>query len=355
MRILAPHSPSDGQPLSPAIVSTPLLEARSVRVQFGTLLAVGDVSLSLLPGHLLGLIGPNGAGKTTLLRAIAGLQPMVAGEVRVLGEEPSPGTPAMAMVGFTPDTPPLYEEMTVRTFLRFVAKGYGLGASDVEERIGFWLERVWLTEKADQKIKGLSRGMRQRVGIARTMLPNPVLVLLDEPAAGLDPAGRVQFRRLLCELRDQGKALIVSSHILSDMADYCTHIAIMGGGRLVRTGTVGEIASGDLSQGSVDGAAAAEWCRYSVTLARPLEAADRIIRAIAGVRGVTIPHGPAPRRNGDAPRADDELTIEFPRGRENAARLLAELISRGVPVASFAPEPVDLEQAYLRAGIRQVE
>src|ERR1044072_4872725 len=116
--------------------------------------------------------------------------------------------------------------------------------SEVEERIDFWLERVWLTEKADQKIKGLSRGMRQRVGIARTLMPNPAVVLLDEPAAGPDPAGRVQFRKLLCELREQGKALIVSSHILSDMEEYCTHIAIMGHGNLMKFGTVREIATG---------------------------------------------------------------------------------------------------------------
>ena len=166
-----------------------LLETESVRVQFGKFVAVQDVSLSLATGHLLGLIGPNGAGKTTLLRAIAGLQPTASGRVRVLGEDLTPGAPVMAAVGFTPDTPPLYEEMTVRTFLRFVAKGYGLGAADVDARIGYWLERVWLAEKADQKIKGLSRGMRQRVGIARTLLPNPAVVLLDEPAAGLDPAG----------------------------------------------------------------------------------------------------------------------------------------------------------------------
>src|SRR3954463_3203986 len=247
---------ADAEPTATPAVTTPsrsaaapprpapaLLEADSVRVQFGPLAAVRDVSLSLGPGHLLGLIGPNGAGKTTLLRAMSGLQPLASGQVRVLGEPLDPGAPMMSAVGFTPDTPALYDEMTVRTFLRFVAKGYGLGASEVDERIGYWLERVWLTEKADQKIKALSRGMRQRVGIARTLLPNPAVVLLDEPAAGLDPAGRVQFRQLLCNLRDQGKALIVSSHILSDMEEYCTHIGIMRRGEMVQFGTVSEIAA----------------------------------------------------------------------------------------------------------------
>ena len=299
--------------------------------------------------HLLGLIGPNGAGKTTLLRAIAGLQPLASGRVRVLGEDLTPGAGIMAAVGFTPDTPPLYEEMTVRTFLRFVAKGYGLGAADVDARIGYWLERVWLVEKADQKIKGLSRGMRQRVGIARTLLPNPAVVLLDEPAAGLDPAGRVQFRKLLCELRAQGKALVVSSHILSDMEEYCTHIAIMGKGTLLRVGTVGEIAAGHSGDDAVAGAAE-PLCRYDVTLAHADAKAREAIGAIAGVGAITVTGA----GNGDA-NAADRITVEYRRGREHAARLLAEMVQRGIPVASFAPEPMDLEQAYLRAGIRQVE
>src|SRR5687767_154455 len=141
----------------------PLVDVQSLRVHFGTFLAVNNVSLTLRAGDLLGLIGPNGAGKTTLLRAIAGLQPTAAGHVRVLGELLLPGAPVMSRVGFTPDTPPLYEEMTVLTFLRFVAKSYGLSRADVDATISYWLERVWLAEKATQKIKTLSRGMRQRL------------------------------------------------------------------------------------------------------------------------------------------------------------------------------------------------
>jgi ABC-2 type transport system ATP-binding protein len=326
----------------------PLIEAQAARVQFGPLVAVHDVSLSLRAGDLVGLVGPNGAGKTTLLRAMAGLQPLACGRVRILGEVLEPGAPVMTRVGFTPDTPPLYEEMTVRTFLRFVAKGYGLGAADVDARIDYWLERVWLTEKEGQKIKALSRGMRQRVGIARTLLPNPAVILLDEPAAGLDPAGRVQFRRLLCELREQGKALVVSSHILSDMADYCTHIGIMGRGRLVRLGTVSEIAAGPAPAGGTNGdgapgAARPPRGRYDVTLARLSPDVRETILAVPGVGGV------------EADGQPDRFVIHYEPGKEAAARLLAELVARGVPVASFAPEAIDLEQAYLRAGIRQVD
>ncbi len=178
---------------SSAADQPPLLSLDRVRVRFGAVLAVRDVSLELRPGDLLGLIGPNGAGKTTLLCAAAGLQPVKAGLVRIAGRPFEPGMSGagdcLRLVGFTPDTPPFYEQLTVRDFLRFIARGYDLTGTQVEERIDFWLEKVWLTEKAGQKIGGLLRGMRQRIGIARTLLPNPAVVLLDEPAAGSIPAG----------------------------------------------------------------------------------------------------------------------------------------------------------------------
>jgi ABC-2 type transport system ATP-binding protein len=310
-----------------------VLYLESVRVEFGALTAVRDVSFSLRAGDLLGLIGPNGAGKTTLLRAIAGLQPMAAGRVRVVGLEMGPGeADALRQVGFTPDTPPFYDALTVRDYLRFIGKGYELSPAEVEERIDFWLEKVWLSEKGGHKVKALSRGMRQRVGIARTLLPSPALVLLDEPAAGLDPAGRVQFRQLLCDLRDQGKALIVSSHILSDMTEYCTHIGIMRRGEMVRFGTVAQVAAADEDVGR---------CRYTLTLAAPLAGLEELLSGLTDVTDVRVER--------------DRASFECASGREAAAGLLAELVSRRVPVASFAPHAPGLEEAYLRAGMGQVD
>lgn len=309
----------------------PILQVRNLRVQFGDLRAVNDVSLEMTGGMLLGLIGPNGAGKTTFLRAIATLQP-ATGDVRLFDQPLHPGaTNLLRHIGFTPDNPPVYEELTVRQFLRFVARGYDMIGSEVDERIDFWLEKVWLTEKADQKIKQLSRGMRQRIGIARTLLANPAIILLDEPAAGLDPAGRVQFRQLLSSLREQGKALIVSSHILSDMEEYCTHAAIMSAGQIVQFGTVAQIAShADDSR-----------CRYSITLAHPTADVARIIAEIPGVQDLQVNH--------------ESFVLEYSADRAQAAELLARLIGRGLTVASFTPHKPDLEQAYLRAGIKQVD
>jgi ABC-2 type transport system ATP-binding protein len=310
----------------------PVVSVENIRVTFAKLQAVRDVTFQLHPGNLLGLIGPNGAGKTTLLRALCGLQPITAGTVRILGDPLTPQrSDLLTHIGFTPDVPSLYEDLTVRQFLRFIGKGYDLPRSTTDERIDFWLDKVWLREKAETKIKTLSRGMKQRCGIARTLLPNPSVILLDEPAAGLDPAGRVQFRQLLCDLRDQGKALIVSSHILSDMADYCTHIAIMTAGQIVKFGTVSEVTNmhgGDR-------------CRYTILLAHPVPRLENQLTDIPGATNIVVDR--------------ETVLLEYANDRAQAAALLAELVARKIPIASFTANAVDLEEAYLRVGIRQVD
>jgi len=310
----------------------PVLSVERATVEFGNLTAVRDVSVGLGPGQILGLIGANGAGKTTFLRAIAGIQPLTRGAVRVLGKDvETADQEVLSQLGFTPDTPTFYDGLTVRDFLRFIGKGYGLSRSDTDERIDFWLEKVWLAEKSEQKIKSLSRGMRQRVGIARTLLPNPALILLDEPAGGLDPAGRVQFRQLLCDLRDQGKSLIVSSHILADMEDYCTHIGIMAKGQMLQFGTVAQIA-----HHGANGK-----CRYSLALAHPVPGLGRLLEEIEGVAAVQAER--------------DSAVFEYGSSREEAARLLAHLVQLKLPVAAFVANAPGLEEAYLRIGNRQVD
>jgi len=311
--------------------SNELIALDKINVVFPRLFAVRNVSLTVRAGELLGLVGPNGAGKTTLLRAAAGIQPMLSGSVRImrrrlLGNE----TELLPHIGFTPDIPPAYNAMQVRDFLRFIAMGHGMSHSEGAERIGFWLDKVWLTDKAGHKIASLSRGMRQRVGLARTLLPNPAVVLLDEPSGGIDPAGRVQFRELLCDLRRQGKALIVSSHILSDMPQYCSHIAMMTKGQIVKSGTVEQIMESDALR-----------CRYKIVLAAARLGLADDLSAIDGITAIEANHA--------------TITLEYFNGTDHASVLLESLMKRGLRVASFTSEQMDLEAAYLRAGINQVD
>ena len=310
----------------------PLLKLEDVRVHYGRLLAVDGLSLELAGGHLLGLIGPNGAGKTTTLRAAAGLLPISSGSVRVLGWDVFDApTQVGRHLGLTPDTPALYGGLTVEQHLHFIGRCYGLGQSQREERIEHWLETLWLKDKRTAKVQTLSRGMKQRLAVARTLLSDPHVVLLDEPAAGLDPAGRVQFRRLLASLRDQGKAIIVSSHILADLADYCTHIGMMERGRLRQCGTVAEIVAGS----------GPEHCLYRVVLARAI-----------GDAGARLAHLDGATRL----RVDGTLvTFEAERDAEVATALLQRLISLGLPVSEFRALEPGLEEAYLRSGIEQVD
>ncbi len=310
-------------------MSEALLVVENLRVQFGRLMAVDGISFELRGGDLLGLIGANGAGKTTTLRAAAGLQALTAGRIRVFGYDVATADPRVGFhLGFTPDTPSLYETLTVREFLEFVASCYDLGRRLTDERIDHWLERLWLGDKVDAKISSLSRGMRQRLAVARTLLPDPHVILLDEPAAGLDPAGRIQFRQLLASLRDQGKAIIVSSHILADLAEFSTHVAIMERGRLLRFGTVSQVA----------GEADRPVVTYRILLARRMGDVATRLATIDGLEQVHV--------DGDV------IVLQYDAGREAAARLLAEMISAGLPVAEFQARKADLETVYLQSGAR---
>lgn len=313
-------------------MNAPLLEVHQINITYGRFRAVDNVSFILQPGQLLGLIGPNGAGKSSTLRAIAGLQPLASGAIRVLGYDVFQNPTIVGNhLGFAPDTPQVYDTLTVEQFLGFIARCYRMPLALARDRIDYWLTQLWLTEKKDAKVSALSRGMRQRLAVARTLMPDPHVILLDEPAAGLDPAGRVQFRQLLANLRDQGKAVIVSSHILADLAEYCTHVAIMGNGRILQYGTVGDVASGTIQK----------TVQFRVTLARRMgDLAARLGR---------IPDFPAGQYDGDV------FMVDISPDRAEAAELLRKLLDAGVPVAEFRALEPSLEQAYLRAGIAQVD
>lgn len=342
-----------------------LLTAESVRVEFGSLVAVRDVSFELAGGDLLGLVGPNGAGKTTLLRVLAGLHAPTSGIARVMGR-PVLGEHELVRhhVGFAPDTPPAYEELTIADFLRFIGYAYQVERPEIEERIDFWLEQLWLTEKRDSKISSLSRGMKQRVTLARTFLPRPHVILLDEPLSGLDPGGRVQLRGVLAALRDQGCAMVVSSHILSDLEEVSTHVAIIEHGSVKRWSRTDALhaqdghrrhfrvvlAGGDATPIRAAAQGGADLSRHVAdfaarpagdTAARPLTDFAACLAELDGVTDVR------PDGRGH--------TFEYAADEAAVSDLLRRLVTDGWPVVSFTPAKSGLEEVYMRAGVKQVD
>ncbi len=308
-----------------------LLIAKQIRVEFGPLVAVRDVSFELAGGELLGLVGPNGAGKTTLLRVLTGLHAPTSGSAHVFGK-PVLGEHEVVRhhIGFAPDTPPVYEELTVQQFLEFIAGAYGLGRGEAGERIDFWLEKLWLVEKRDTPVKHLSRGMRQRLMLARTLIPRPHVLLLDEPLAGLDPAGRVHLRRVLAMLREQGCAMVVSSHILSDLEEVATHVAIIEKGSILSWGRTEALQYSDARKRT-----------YRLGVLEVTTDHTALLLAVEGVSDVEA--------NGDV------YTFDYRVGHRDAADLLRRLVESGIPVTSFIAVKTTLEDAYLRSGVREVD
>lgn len=204
--------------------------------------AVQKVDAFIGAGEICGLIGPNGAGKTTLLKMLAGLLRPTSGRIEVAGLDVSAEPKTLhRLVGYVPDTYGLYEELTVHDFLDYFARANLVEPEKVESRIADVLQLVKLTHKRDALTGSLSRGMRQRLVIAKTLLHAPQILLLDEPSSGLDPLARIDLSKLLKDLSALGSTLIVSSHILTELADFCTSVAIMEQGHLVRSGKLSEL------------------------------------------------------------------------------------------------------------------
>ncbi len=197
--------------------------------------AITDVTLAVEPGEIFGLLGPNGAGKTTTLKVLMGLIRPTSGVAELLGA-PVGDLAAKRRLGYLPENPYFYDYLTGRELLVFMAKLFGLGRGQARQRADALLEQVGLTEAADLALRRYSKGMLQRVGVAQALVNDPALVVLDEPMSGLDPLGRKDLRELIADLRAQGKTVVLSSHILSDVELLADRVAILVRGRTVDTG-----------------------------------------------------------------------------------------------------------------------
>jgi ABC-2 type transport system ATP-binding protein len=227
----------DGDRPSDAAVSI-----RRLTKRYGDLFAVRDLTLDIPKGSVFGLIGPNGAGKTTTFAVLASLLLPTAGSVAILGLDPvRQPREVRERLGYMPDVLGVYDGLRVDEYLRFFAASYRIPRSRWTATVDALLELVDLTTKRDAMVNSLSRGMKQRLSLARALVHDPEVLVLDEPASGLDPRARVELRNLLVELRQMGKTIVVSSHILAELTEMCTGVAIMEKGRLLASGTPGEI------------------------------------------------------------------------------------------------------------------
>lgn len=309
-----------------AYMSSRALFIQNLRVDFPDVIAVNDVSFNIDAGDVCGLIGPNGAGKTTTMRAICGLQEWTNGSVKVAGYDlASEPEELKRQLGFMPDFCPTYDQLTAWEFLDHFGRAYGVPKRT--ERIKECLDITWLTEKRDALCEALSRGMKQRLVLARTLLPDPKVLLLDEPASGLDPLGRMELRKLLLQLREAGKAVLISSHILTELSGFCNKAAIMERGRLVMFGGISELGQ------------KLAVCKMSVKWRGDGSQASAILRA-ANVRELEV--------------AGESATFVFNSGPDALDELLKTLVVRGVRVSEWRPVGDDLEQIFLRSGAKEL-
>lgn len=300
------------------------IEAFNLRKEFGSVIAVKDVNFSLEQGQVLGLIGPNGAGKTTLLRTLATLLRPTSGNAEILGYNLTKDYLSIRKhIGFMPDFFNLYSDLTAEECLHFFARAYKIPSESIGEKIDQALEYGNLQDKRKTFIRNLSRGMVQRMGVCALLVHEPDVFLLDEPASGLDPQARIQLRDVLKKLADDGKTIIISSHILTELSGFCSHIAIMDLGKIVLCGDVDNI------QKKI-----AESRKIVISVIDDLDKATELVRKFPNT-AVTC-------------SSNKTITLEFKDTLEKLAELNTHLIKNGIKVIHFAEEKTDLEDLFMK-------
>ena len=300
-----------------------MIEVRDLVYDYPSLRALHRVSFDIEAGTVLALVGPNGAGKSTLMRCIAAMDTPTEGAVRVAGIDTQQDPRAVhAAIGYLPDFVGLYDELSIRRSLIYAARSRGVAQGQVDEAVARAAARVQLDDRLDQRAGELSRGLRQRLAIAQTIVHQPRALLLDEPAAGLDPEARRSLSDLILKLAGAGMTIVVSSHILAELEDYSSRMLM--------------IRDGQIAGGGVVAAAQADEARVRVTFAAP--AAD-IEARLAGL-GLTVER-----------RAEAVIEIALPPG-EDAADLLTRLVGSGLRISAYQPVTRTLEDAYMAQAPR---
>jgi ABC-2 type transport system ATP-binding protein len=307
-----------------------MIQIRELRVDYDNICAVDDLSLTVEPGEVCGLIGPNGAGKTTTMKALLGLIEPTYGEIEVMGvdmrERPED---VYRTMGFMPDFPPVYEDLFVWEFLDLFAASYGIPRARRPALVDRFLEMVGLLEKRKSLVVELSRGMRQRLMLAKTLIPDPRVLLLDEPASGVDPQGRIELKGILRRLAEEKRTVLISSHILTEMDEFCTSVAIMERGKLKVGGKIDEVNQRIMGDTLI-----------SVEVLGDGTLLESIVHA-------TGKAGPVERKN-------QHFEFRFEGDQEGASELLSALVHGGVRVASFERRRDNLEDLFLKVGSKEL-
>lgn len=319
---------SDGPKNTDMKLGDTVLKTSDLTKVYGTFTALDGLSISLERGRVLGFIGPNGAGKTTTIKILVGLIRATRGEASICGASCGKDTARIKrLVGYMPDVFGSYDNMRVFEYLDFFGAAFGIARRDRKHRIDECLELTGASRMRDLFVESLSHGMKQRVALTRTLLHDPQMLILDEPANGLDPQARVEMRQVILELARRGKSLIVTSHILPELARICDTVAIITGGKLRAFGTLDQIM---------------RTVRHSRVIEIVLTDRSEVAAAAAAlVRELGTKAAVSPSE------ATAELRFTTDRDEAGLAILLARLLEAGVRVAQFREIPMDLEDAFL--------
>ena len=307
----------------------PMIETINLTKKYNDLIALDNLNLSIEEGACLGFIGPNGAGKTTTIKILATLLKPTWGEARIDGKVVGYQNHLIRpLIGYVPDFLGAYEDMVVVEYLEFFAACYGIHGKQREKVVRDVLDLTDLGYKSNSEVNGLSRGMQQRLSVARVLLHDPKVLLMDEPASGLDPRARIEVRELLKELRRMGKTIIISSHILHELAELCNAVAIIEKGQLLFNGSVAEImkkaGTGKVVQIRVD---------------ERMNDAAELLTKVKGVKTVELV------QDAEKPRID--LTLDHEIGLP-VSEIASRLIASGYRISELQQEQINLETAFMR-------
>jgi ABC-2 type transport system ATP-binding protein len=359
---------------SAADTPTPAIRVRHLWHRYGARDVLRDVSFDVAPGEIFGFIGPNGAGKTTTIRIMATLLEPMVGRVEIEGLDVTMEPEQVRkLIGYMPDHAGVYERITVREFLEFFADAYRVPGLSVVDAV---VELADIKPLEDQLVATLSKGQKQRLQLARILLHDPRVLILDEPASDLDPRARIEIRDLLLDLQSLGKTILLSSHILSELADVCTSVGILESGRMVVAGPIGEIAERLAAQqaaahgpAGVPGAAQPSTGTAAAQAPSPTGAmmVPGVDARFAGAarRGLKLrilgdPRAAAFALQGgpgivDVQVVGSAVNVGYVGGDEKVAQIVAHLVHRHFGVVAVEPERSELERIFLEATRQREE